>query len=432
MTLRIPVATALLTAFLMVGFMSGCVASDEVRERPRRTVEPAGLNLAPDDSTVASVQLHAGTGENALPILQMGQGVPLRLAFDIMSSRTRPVTITFYHADRTWKRDLTPAEYMARFQRDDILDYRPSRSTFVDYVHYEYTFPNASIDFRMSGNYILRVHEQGREDNVLFERPFFVSEQSVPLDLRLDNVLVAGRQYSSLQPFVRFRPDDPTTNVFDYSVCFLRDALYDAMKCAERPSLEVSPDLLFYLEPREAFTPLPIPFHINIADVRPGGQIERTDQQSIPWRVWMEPDLAELGGSTMDPFLNGQARVRSAPGARGEPDYEAEYVSVRLRLVPPGNRPVAGNIGVVGTFSGWRLQDGNLLFWNAQEGWYEGDVLMKQGQHAYRYVSTNAGLQQSLETGMPQLQNLFTTMVYYADIRSQTDRLIATQGVISR
>jgi len=427
---RHSMARGLLLAALIL--VAGCAASEDVRERPRRAPEPQGLSLVPDDSTVASIQLHAGAGENALPILQMGQGVPLRLAFDVLAARTRPLTITFYHADREWKRDLMPAEYMARFQRDDILDYRPSRSTFVDYVHYEYSFPNGTIDFSMSGNYVLRVHEQGREEDVLFERPFFVSEQAIPLDMRMDNVLVAGRQYSSLQPFVRFRPQDPTTNVFDYSVCFLRDALYDAMRCAERPSLEVSPDVLFYLEPRESFTPLPVPFYINIADVRPGGRIERTDQQSVPWRVWVEPDLAELGGSTVDPFLNGQARVRSAAGVRGEADFEAEYVSVRLRLVPPGNRPVAGEVGVIGTFSGWQLDDANLLSWNGQEGWYEGDILMKQGEHSYRYVSSNRGLQEALETGMPQLQNLFTTMVYYADIRTQSDRLVAVQGVISR
>ena len=410
----------------------GCATSEDVRERPRRAPAVEGLNLASDHADISSVQLHAGTGENALPILQLGEGIPLRLAFDVMAARGRPVSISFYHADRTWRRDLIPAEYMARFQRDDILDYRPSRSTFVDYVHYEYSFPNGSIDFSMSGNYILRVHEQGREDEVLFERPFFVSEQSVPLDMRFDNVLVAGRQYSSIQPFVRFRPGDPTTNVFDYSVCFLRDALYGAMRCAEQPSLEVSPDLLFYLEPRNAFTPLPVPFHINIADIRPGGRIERADQQSVPWRVFVDPDLAELGGSTVDPFLNGQARIRSAAGVRGEADFEAEYVAVELRLVPPGNQPISGTVGVVGTFSGWRLHEKNLLSWNEQEGWYEGAVMMKQGQHAYRYVSTHAGLQASLETGMPQLQNLFTTMVYYADIRRQTDRLVAVQGVISR
>ncbi len=130
--------------------------------------------------------------------------------------------------------------------------------------------------------------------------------------------------------------------------------------------------------------------------------------------------------------MNGQAKIRSAVGARGEADFEAEYVSVQIRLVPPGNQPVAGAVGVLGTFSGWQFREENELVWNAQEGWYEGDVLMKQGQHTYRFVSSNQGLQQSLETGMPQLQNLLTTMVYYNDIRTQTDRLVAVQGMITR
>ena len=420
----------LMVAVLALG--SGCAASDETRERSPRPPQPEGLTLAPDDSLVASVQLHAGSGENALPILQMGGGLPLRLAFDVLSPRGRPVSITFYHADRTWERDLIPAEYMARFHRDDILDYRPSRSTYVEYTHYEYTFPNNSIDFRLSGNYILRVHEQGREDEVLFERAFFVSEQSVPVDMRIDNVLVAGRQYSSLQPFVRFRPQDPTTGAFDYSVCFLRDALYEDMACADRASLEASPDLLFYLDPDASFTPLPVPFYLNLADVRPSGRVERVDRQSVPWRVWVEPDLAELGGSTVSPFLNGQARIRSANRAIGEPDFEADYIAVTLRLVPNGRRPVNAPVGVVGTFSGWDVKPENLLRWNELEGWYEGDILMKQGEHEYRYVSGDPGLQRSLETGMPQLENLFTSLVYYYDITRQSDRLIAVQGILTR
>ena len=412
--------------------LSGCAASEEVADRPRAPRQPEGLTLPIDDARVASVQLHAGTRENALPILQMGGGLPIRLAFDMLEGRGRPVSITFYHADRTWERDLVPAEFMARFHRDDILDYRPSRSTQVEYTHYEYSFPNSTIEFRMSGNYILRVHEQGDEDAVLFERPFFVTEQSVPVDLRIDNILVAGRQFSSLQPFVRFRPNDPTTGVFDYSVCFLRDALYEQMRCTERPTLEASPDLVFYLGPEETFVPLPVPFYLSLADARPGGRIERVERYEVPWQVFVEPDLADLGGSTVSPFLNGQPRIRSAQGFRGEPDFDAEYVSVRLRLIPPGRQAASGRIGVVGSFSGWQPRSENILTWNEEEGWYEGNVLLKEGEHEYRYVSGDPLMQRSLDTGMPQLENLFTALVYFDDLRQQTDRLIAVQGILTR
>lgn len=419
--------------FLMVVLLiAGCAASEEAADRPRRPAPKEGLTLPVDDARVASIQLHAGTGENALPIVQMGGGLPLRLAFDVLVGRGRPLSITFYHADRQWRRDLMPAEFMARFHRDDILDYRPSRSTQVEYTHYEYSFPNNTIEFRLSGNYILRVHESGDEEAVLFERAFFVTEQSVPVDLRIDNILVAGRQYSSLQPFLRFRPNDPTTGVFDYSVCFLRDALYQEMRCTERPTLEASPDLIFYLEPRDTFVPLPVPFYLSLADARPGGRVERIDRSEVPWQVVVEPDLAELGGSTATPFLNGQPRIRSAQGFRGEPDFDAEYVSVRLRLIPPGRQAASGRIGVIGSFSGWQARPENELVWNADEGWYEGSVLLKEGEHEYRYVSGDPLMQRSLDTGMPQLENLFTALVYFDDIRSQTDRLLAVQGILTR
>ncbi len=412
--------------------MSGCAASEETRDRPERTRAPKGFQLATVVDEVASVQLHAGSGETALPILQLGMGVPLRLAFDIMSSRGRPLTVTFYHANKEWKRDLMPAEYLSGFHRDDIMDYRSSRATFVDYVHYEYEFPNATIDFRLSGNYILRVSEQGREDEVLFERAFFISEQSTPVDMRIENVLVAGRQYSSIQPFVRFAPPDPTINIFDYTVCFVRDTGYASSRCVDNPSLDMRPDVRYYLEPRESFAPQTAPYYVNLGDIRTGGRIERTNQQSIPWQVSIEPDYADLGASGVAPFLNGQSLIRGGVRSMPDPDYSGEYIDVTLRLVPPNQAPVPGDVFVLGTFSNWEARTENVMQWNPSEGWYEGVVSMKQGQHEYRYASSDPSFQQSLAAGVPQVENLFTTFVYLNDITRQTDRLVAVQGMLTR
>jgi len=422
-----------LVSIVLTIALSSCAASEEAREdRPERRPEPSGLNINDDSEEVESVQLHAGSGETSLPIVQLGSGLTIRLAFDLMTTRGRPLTVYFYHADREWKRDLIPSEYLSIFHRDDLIDYRSSGATFVDYVHYEYEFPNSTIDFRMSGNYILRVSERGNEDEILFERPFFVSEQSTPMDMRLDNVLVAGRQFSSIQPIVRFTPPDLTTNIFDYSVCFLRNSWYELSRCVENPSLDVRPDIQYYLEPRDSFGPRSSSYYLNLSDVRPGGRVERIDQNAIPWSVTMEPDYSNLGASGISPFLNGQSVIREGVRSVGDPDHAAEYVAVTLRLVPPNEQRAAGRIFVAGSFSNWVVQERNELFWNAGSGWYEGEVLMKQGQHEYRYFSNDSSLQQRLDGGMPQVQNMFTTFIYLDDISIQSDRLIATQGIISR
>ena len=420
---------------LLVGvlMLSACASTEEASEnRPPRPPEPEGLALPVDNPDARTIQLHAGSGETSLPIVEMGSGLHLRLAFDMMGSRGRPLTVYFYHADRNWKRDLFAAEYLSIFHRDDIMDYRQSQATYVDYVHYEYQFPNSVIDFRLSGNYILRVTEQGREDEVLFERPFFVTEQSTPIDMRLDNVLVAGRQFTSIQPFVRFSPPELNTNVFDYTVCFLRNSWYQASRCVDRPSLNVRPDLQYFLEPRNSFGHLTANYYINLSDIRTGGRIERVDQNSIPWSVTLEPDYANLGASGIAPFLNGQSLVREGVRSVTDPDYSGEYIDVTLRLVPPNEQRVQGRVFIVGSFSNWEAIEENRLQWDGSRGWYEGVVNMKQGQHEYRYMVDDAGLQRALDGGIPQTQNMFTTFIYFDDISAQTDRLIAAQGVLSR
>src|SRR5690606_18599323 len=130
-----------------------------------------------------------------IPILIAGTGEYLTLEFDIMGLTGQPLSAYFYHADREWRRDLSPPEYMASFQRDDLLDYNSSRATEADYVHYIYRFPNAAVDFRISGNYIVRITEQGQEDAVLFERPFFVSEQSANPEMGSEQVMIGGRGF---------------------------------------------------------------------------------------------------------------------------------------------------------------------------------------------------------------------------------------------
>lgn len=409
-----------------------CAGTDEARtsggDGNARAGTSGGMNLAVDADGIGTVQLHARGDETSLPVARLGSNGSLRLAFDLVESNGRPLSVWFYHADRTWRRDLFPAEYMGRFQNDSILDYRPSNGTLVPYMHYEYAFPNNAIEFTISGNYVVRVTEQGLEDDVLFERAFFMTEDEVTVDMRLDNVLLIGAPFQGVQPFISFRPEDPAVSPFDYSVCFVRNHLFEASRCADGPSLAQNPTLLFYLEQSDAFVPTDPTFYLHLGDIRTGGRIERVSQSQTPWRVWLEPDQARFPGSYPAPFLNGQAVLqRSVPGV-AEPAFGAEYVDVTFRFIPIDSVPAQGGVFLRGTFSGWHPTE--PMEWNAEEGWYELTVPVKQGQHEYVYASPDPRLQRALSTGQSQFQNRYTTFVYLDDIRRQTDRLLAVKGTV--
>ncbi len=422
---------------------AGCSGPKEAEgeQRPRRTRSPerfpsyVEMNLASAQSEVRTIQLYGSRGgvtdEAALPVAPVGTSRALTLEFDLLSDRGRPLSVYFYHADRLWRRDLTPSEYLDSFHRDDLLDYTMSLGTDPAYVHYTYRFPNPTIQFRLSGNYIVRVTEQGDEDAVLFERAFFVTEQRAAMDFVTDQVLLGGTAYPSTQPIAAFRPPaDLPGNAFDYNVCFVRNGRFELARCSDRPSLAQQPVMQFYLEPEMAFEPEGASYFLDLSTIDGGPQIARVDRSRRPFEVTLEPDYARFGTSGIAPLLNGQTVVSGAVRGVGDADTEAEYVRVRFSYVPPDEQPLAGEVIVTGSFSDWQFDPANRLSWVPEAGRYEGELLLKQGQYEYRYAARDRRLARALAGTMPRPENHYAAFVYYRDIRVNTDRLLAVDAIV--
>ena len=414
--------------------LTGCAGSQESsraeadstgESAPQRVGAP---QLAPTDAAIRSIQLYQGS-ERALPIARLQSGEQLTLEFDLMAQAGRPLTVTFEHADRTWRRDLSPSRFLESFTDDRLTDYRPSRGTDVPYVHYTYAFPNDDIRFRLSGNYILRVTEQGEPDEVLFERAFYLTENTGALTLGGESVVVTGQQQPSFRPVARYTPPPPLRgSPFGYTACFVRNGRLGAPRCAARPRLAQQPELAFELDRSEAFAPRALSYAVDLSTLQSGGAIERVDRSVSPFRVLLEPDFARFADDPITPPLNGQIAVRSAIGGRLDPQLTAEYVQTTFALVPPDEQPVRGEVTLFGSFTGMQPDPDLRLAWVPERGRYEGDVLLKQGQYEYQYRSTNAALEEELRQTASLASDTYTTFVYYEDTSENTDRLLTVQS----
>ena len=416
----------------------GCAGSKEAGEEERRSAAPRSADgtayldpgLAPSAGIARSIQLY-GEAETSMPILALGSSERLTLEFDLMTDRSRPLSVYFYHADRTWRRDLVPAEYMSGFFSDQLLDYRSSHAVQSRYVHYTYRFPNDSIGFRLSGNYIIRVTEQGAEHAPLFERAFFVSEQAASPDLFLEQVMLGGAAFPGTLPYVRFTPPRGIQgNVFDYDVCFVRNGRIERARCSDQPLLASQPALQFDLEREHAFYPEAADNFVDLSSLRAGRSIESTDLTATPYVVTLEPDLANFPGHPGAPFLNGQPVISSVAG--GDADVFADYAEVIFTFVPPESQQLDGELLVSGSFNNWQYDPQYRMSWIPDEGLYRGSVLLKQGQYEYRYFSPDRRLRQILANAAPRTQNLYTAFVYFSDNGASTDRLLAVGGALTR
>ena len=408
--MRAPVLSICMPIALALLMTAGCAGSKEGEDRTPRRVRDmdrpaagARVDLEATNPSVRTIQLYRGEDERTLPILNLRSRDYLNLEFDLLEDGGRPLSVYFYHADREWRRDLTPSEYLKTFQRADILNYSSSRATEVPYVHYRYRFPAEDIVFTLSGNYILRVTEQGREFDVLFERAFFISEQATAVNLSFETFPAAGQGFRSVAPVALFSPpNDIQGAVFDYAVCFTQNGQLLMPRCSSDPSLMLQPDLQFYLQPSAAFEPMSADYFVDLSEIRVGNRIAEVDRTESPFGVYLEPDYARFGGAGIDPLINGQSVVRAAVKSVAEPGTAAEYINVQFNFVPPNERRLRGNVFVVGSFNNWEASGDSRLEFVSARGRYEGNLLVKQGQYEYRYHASDSEIRSLINRGIPR------------------------------
>ncbi|WP_103019066.1 type IX secretion system plug protein domain-containing protein [Salinibacter altiplanensis] len=414
-----------------LGLVLGCKSTEETEQAEASSSTPGAVQpgLTPPSSSIRTIQLYQGGDEQSLPVTSMGRGDGLTLEFDLLAEEGRPLSIYFQHADRTWRRDLSPGQFLESFQDDRLVDYRPSRGTDISYVHYRYRFPNDDIRFRVSGNYVLRVTERGRRDSVLFEQPFFVTEEEGGLQLGAEGLPVPGQQQPSLRPRARFAPPSAIRgNPFGHAVCFVRNGRFADTRCKDRPLLVRQPELEFELGRERAYDPATAEYGLDLSTLRPTAQVARVKRTSRPIQVVLDPDHARFAEALRGPSLNGQTVVRNALSAQADPSITAEYVETTFAFVPPDETPYGSPPVVAGSFSGMDPAQGTPMDWNAEQGRYEGRVLLKQGRHQYFYATSGPGLTKEVRRTQLRRTSTYTAFVYYRDPQYNTDRLLRVGG----
>ena len=416
---------------IILGLALGCKSTEETEQTDAGPSAPTTVQpgLSPPSSAARTIQLYQGDDEQSLPVTSLRGGNSLTLEFDLMEKQGRPLSVYFQHADRTWRRDLSPGQALESFQDDRLVEYRSSRGTDVPYVHYRYRFPNDDIRFRVSGNYILRVTERGRRDSVLFEQPFFVTEEEGGLQLDAEALSVPGQQQPSLRPRARFAPPSEIQgDPFGHAVCFVQNGRLTDTRCKDRPLLVRQPKLEFELDRERAYDPATAEYGLDLSALRSTAQIARVERTPPPIQVVLDPDYARFTEASRGSRLNGQTVVRGALSARAAPAVTAEYVETTFAFVPSGATPYSDPPVVAGSFTNMDPRRGVRMGWNASEGRYEGHVLLKQGRHQYFYSAAPSPVEEVRRT-QPRRGNTYTAFVYYRDAQYNTDRLLRVGGV---
>ncbi|MCE1198267.1 MAG: DUF5103 domain-containing protein [Marinilabiliales bacterium] len=387
------------------------------------------------DPHLHTVQFYTEGWEFSLPVLEMGSSRRIILSFDELSGTTRSYRYSITHCNADWTPSrLALPEFLEGFPENSLNDYATSVNTTIPYVNYRLVLPNDEVGFKVSGNYLLKIWEEGHREQPVLIRPFFLSERVALIAGAAQKATFEGfngesQQLSFSLNFPELPLSDPLNEIY---TVVMQNGRWDNRMAGMHPTFIRQNQLIYETTDH----PWKAGNEFRNFDAK-NLQVNGVGVKSIEFRdpyyhLYLEKDYSlqkEVYLTKKD--LNGQYLVKNDRAANA--DLESDYVFVHFTLQPP-DKVTNDQIYLFGALTGWQCADINRMKYEPSTGIYEGVLLLKQGFYDYQYVlqkgdgTIDAGF---LEGSHVLTENDYRIFVYYKGFGSRYDRLIGYRSINS-
>ncbi|MFN3753373.1 DUF5103 domain-containing protein [Flavobacterium sp.] len=372
--------------------------------------------------TVSFVQ----NGQNAIPMFRLGDS--FQFMFDDLYGNEANYFYTITHCDYDWKpSQLAKAEYLNGFDDQRIQDYTNSLTTLQLYSHYRLSFPNRFTQFRVSGNYVIKILNDDKE--VVFSKKFILYEElvSVPMQVRRPRTLAVTNQKHNLDFAIKSATINFQSPLKNVKVLLLQNGKFDNAITNIVPQYTIGNDLIYKYDTETQFWAGNEYLFFENKDIRAANNsIARIDSKGGIYNAYLYRAEARANMPyTYYPDINGNFIVKNIGAQNSE--IEADYAWVFFSLSAPsyyGKKPIYVN----GMFNNFALSEENKMEYNAEKGVYEKAIMIKQGFTNYQYVIADSkGVideENAIDGNFIQTENNYFALVYYRENNQRYDRII--------
>lgn len=377
---------------------------------------------------IKTVKLEVTGTDFTIPIIKLGSSDRLLLKFDELSEETKRYGYKIIHCNSDWtKSELQPFEYIQGFETGYIENYANSFNTLQRYVHYWHEFPNNIMEFKLSGNYIIKVYLDDNPDNVVMVRRFMVLEDDANIRLNVMNARNPSdiRTKQELDVFVSPKNNMSFANPSIYLKVFVQqNGNRDLHLLTHRQIKSTEIEYSFKDE--------------NIFEA--GNEFRNFDFSSLRTRT--------RNVSNID-FINGENHIRLFPDKpraniaymshndidgyyyiRSDNAYdfniESDYAWVHFYLPVPID--LEGSYYVWGELSDWNFSTQNKMEYSKEYNSYYSRLYLKQGFYDYMimYKSNQSSIlsPSKIEGNYSETNNKYNIYVYYRKPGDSFDSLI--------
>ncbi len=383
--------------------------------------------------SIHSLRAFVEGNEQSYPVIELFGDNHILIEFDDLGSNERDYSYQIIHCNYDWSvSELLSDEFIDGFNENTIQDFDYSVNTKIGYINYRVSLPNSDVQFKVSGNYVLRVIENGNRDSTVLTVRFMVYEPVVnvvaevirPLGARVQNnsqevkLSINHEQLEISDPFndvkvVITQNNRPDRVIKDIKPVFVRnnELVYSFSGDIVMPAGNEFRTFAFTNIHKYGINVNDIQFVDTIYHV----QLRIDERRSSKRYFWEE----EMNGKNIVYINNSDDAYRAA-------DYAFVYFSL------PVDEPfLEGKVYVYGGLTQWKTNEANLMHYNFDTKMYEAILLLKQGYYDYIYTYfdtyTHKLDESVLEGSHYQTENDYLIFVYHRGFSQNYDRLVGYQ-----
>ena len=381
--------------------------------------------LNPD---IASLQVVAGNNWLSMPVIGLGEGLPVNIAFDDLTHEYRRYAYKVEHCNADWSTsgDLFVSDYIDGFNADNVIEHvEQSINTNMLYTHYRFQIPNERCKLTMSGNYRVTIYDANDDDKAVAECCFMVVEPRMGIKLSVDANTDKGinSRWQQVAMEVKYGGGLSVTDVQRqiYTVV-MQNGRWDNAVVNAKPQFVMGDGLRWSHNAQLVFEAGNEYRKFEMLDVRHANMgVEKIDWDGEAYHAYLWPDEPR-GSYVFDEDANGAFYIRNSDNR--ENNSTSEYIHVHFTLRSPR---LAGDVFVNGVWTNDQLSAPYKMQFDEGAQCYRLSLLLKQGYYSYQYVWQQSNGQTATvpsEGSFYQTENRYQALVYYRKLGERADRLV--------
>jgi hypothetical protein len=390
---------------------------------------------------IRSVKLFVKGNQEAYPIIALGSTEQLELHFDDMDGYAKNYSYTFQLCDADWSINpyLSTFDYIKGFSQQRLVQYRVSSIATQQYVHYQASIPDRNCVPSKSGNYMLKVFQNGDTSKLAFTRRVLVVDQVADIGAQVQQPFSAAyfKSHQKVQLVVNRTKLDVMNPQQQVKTVILQNYRWDNTAKFIQPTF-FKQNTLEYNSENDALFPGGKEFRwIDLRSFRfKSERIDSNDLTTTPFYIKAKADgERNTQRYLFQKDLNGFYEITTTDLIN--PWWQGDYARVKFTFIPNGNQPYQNKqVFLAGEFTGYKLDTNSLMEYNPDLGVYEKEVLLKQGYYSYTYLTKDINSKvptvDQTDGNSWETENDYTVLVYYRSLSGRHDELVGVTTVNSR